>query len=286
MAYNEEANIGQLLRALLDQRTSTCVIQEILILASGCTDNTESIVRTFANQDPRIKLLTQSRREGKASAINLFLHHASTDILVMVGADTIPSPNSIQKLVEPFTDPEVGMTGGHPIPVNDPTTFMGFAVHLLWELHHQVALKNPKLGELTAFRRAFQRIPINSAVDEASMETLIFGQGFQLRYVPNAIVHNCGPKTINDFLRQRRRIHAGHLRIRQRQGYRVSTMSGLNIVHALARAWQWNWRFVLWTPAVIALEMSGRLLGWIDFRLRKRDHAIWEIAATTKERLI
>lgn len=282
MAYNEEANIGRLLMALLAQRTICCTIQEIIVLASGCTDRTEAIVRAFSQQYPTIKLIVQPRREGKASAINLFLRHSQADIMVLESADTIPAPTTIDSLVAPFANPEIGMAGGHPIPVNDPQTFMGFVVHLLWNLHHEIALQHPKLGELTAFRRVFHRIPQNSSVDEANMEPLITGQGYQLCYVPAAIVYNRGAETISDFLKQRRRIHAGHLNIRRRQGYTVATMSRTRILAAMLRSWRWDWRYMVWLPAAVGLEMYGRLLGWLDFSLKRRDHAIWEIAVTTK----
>ncbi|HUV67634.1 MAG TPA: glycosyltransferase [Sedimentisphaerales bacterium] len=282
MAYNEEANIGQLLRCLLEQQTSSYLIKEIIVVASGCTDNTESIVREFIGQNQTIKLLVQPCREGKASAINLFLRHAQSDILVMESADTLPEPMTIQRLLEPFDDPEVGMTGGHPIPTNDPHTFMGFTAHLMWELHHQIALQHPKLGELVVFRRVFYRIPRRSAVDEVSIEAAIRCQGYQLRYIPEAISHNRGPETVRDFLRQRRRIYAGHLNVRHGQGYEVSTMSGLRILFALLRTWRWGWHHVFWIPAVMGLEVYGRFLGWIDYRFKKRDHAVWDTALTTK----
>ena len=282
MAYNEAENIGQLLQCLLGQQCSSFSIKEIIVVASGCTDDTESIVREFSDRNPKIKLLVQPRREGKASAINLFLRHAQSDILVMESADTRPEPTTIQRLLEPFADPEIGMTGGHPIPVNDPNTFMGFTTHLMWELHHQIALQHPKLGELVAFRHVFYRIPFRSAVDEVSIEATIRCEGYQLRYVPEAIVHNRGPETVHDFLRQRRRIYAGHLMVRYRQGYEVSTMSGFRILFALLRARRWSWYHAFWIPAVMGLEIYGRFLGWLDFRLRKQDHAIWEVAVTTK----
>jgi len=281
MAYNEEANIGRLLQALLNQQTSRCAIEEIIVLASGCVDNTEGIVREYMVRDSRIKLIVQPRREGKASAINLFLRHAQADILVLESADTVPDPTTIERMIEPFGDPEVGMTGGHPIPVNDRDSFMGFVVHMLWEMHHQIAKEHPKLGELTAFRRIFYRIPYDSAVDEANMEPLVRGQGYQLRYIPEALVHNRGPQTVSDFLKQRRRIYAGHLRMRHDQGYTVATMDGRRILGALLRCWQWDWRYFVWTPTLIGLEMYGRVLGWIDFR-KRRNHAIWDIAVTTK----
>ena len=282
MAYNEEANIGRLMQILLEQRTSVCVIDEIVALCSGCTDNTERIVRRFAARNSKIRLISQPRREGKASAVNLFLSCATSDILVSVGGDTLPDLDAIERLVAPFVDPEVGMTGARPVPVNDPNTFMGFAAHLLWEMHHQVALEHPKLGEMTAYRRVFQRIPRYSAVDEANMEPLIRGQGYKLCYVPEAIVRNRGPKTVSDFLKQRRRIYAGHIRMQKEQGYIVSTMSGGTIGKALLKSWRLCASHPAWTVGVVSLELYGRLLGWLDYKLKKRDHAVWEVATTTK----
>lgn len=282
MAYNEEANIGRVLQVLLEQQTRVCAIKEVIVLASGCTDNTETIVRAFCERDAKIKLLTEAERKGKATAVNLFLKHAQSDVLVMVGADTIPESMTIEHLVAPFVDPDVGMTGGHPVPVNDRNTFLGFAVHMQWEMHHQIATQRPKLGELTAFRRVFYRIPFNSAVDEANMEPLIVGQGYKLKYVPEAVVYNRGPETVGDFLKQRRRIHAGHLRIRRDQGYVVSTMKSSRILLTVVRNWHVDWRYIVYAPAVICLEVYARFLGWVDFRFRKRDHAIWDIATSTK----
>ncbi|HVF13331.1 MAG TPA: hypothetical protein VM942_01960, partial [Acidimicrobiales bacterium] len=38
------------------------------------------------------------------------------------------------------------------MPDNPPSTAMGHASHLLWRLHHRLALQQPKLGEMIALR--------------------------------------------------------------------------------------------------------------------------------------
>jgi hypothetical protein len=159
---------------------------------------------------------------------------------------------------------------------------MGFAAHLLWDLHHYMNLHGFKAGEMIAFRRVFNRIPQHTAVDEACVEPLIRGQGYQVRYIPEAIVYNKGPETVSDFLRQRRRIYAGHLELQQALGYAVSTMSGFKVLSALVRNLDWRPKQFIWTWAVAALEVTGRVLGWLDFK-RRREHTVWEIATTTKE---
>ncbi len=282
MAYNEEANIGQLLQDLLDQRLQTVELASIVVVASGCSDDTVLIVRRYAEQDKRIQLLEQAAREGKASAINLFLSHVEEEYLVLSSADLRLKQDSLERLVAPFKESEVGMTACRPTPVNDAQKFMGFAAHLLWDLHHQMNLHGFKAGEMVAFRRSFKRIPQHTAVDEASIEPLIRGQGYQVRYVPEAIVYNKGPETVDDFLRQRRRVYAGHLELRQELGYSVSSMSGATILSLLLRNLSWRPKEFIWTWGVVGLEVAGRFLGWRDYK-RHRNHTIWDMVTTTKE---
>ena len=51
MAYNEERNIGKLLNILLNQRLKTTHISEIVVVSSGSTDKTDSIVKNAAKKN-------------------------------------------------------------------------------------------------------------------------------------------------------------------------------------------------------------------------------------------
>ena len=283
MAYNEESNIDRLLQAISEQIIPGASLIEIIVVASGCTDRTEELTRAAAASDSRIALLTQPTREGKASAINLFISRATGDIVILESADTVPLPGTIEKLVAPFLDPEVGMTGAHPVPVNGRETLVGFAVNLMWSLHHQIALISPKLGELVAFRNIIPEIPSDSAVDEASIEVAIRDLGYKLIYVPDAVVRNKGPETIRDFLTQRRRISAGHRYLSSRSDYQVSTYHSTRIFTVLLKQHTWKLRETLLTICAISLEALGRLLGYYDYHIRKRNPFIWDIAQTTKK---
>ena len=126
-AHNEEANIAQILRAMLSQRLHAVEITEIIVVASGCTDRTEEIVREFAAQEPRIQLYVQEKREGKTSAINVFLSHAKENICVLESGDTIPHEDAIENMVRMFADAAVGMTGAHKVPVNTPDILLVFS---------------------------------------------------------------------------------------------------------------------------------------------------------------
>lgn len=284
MAFDEEKNIARALEALLSQKLTIVAIKEIYVIASGCTDKTVPIAKRIAKADPRIKVIVQEKREGKASAINLFLRRARTPILVQTCADTIPNPDVIEKVVGAFENPEVGMAGARPEPVDSEDTFFGFAAHFLWDLHHAISLKTPKMGELIAYRHIFKRIPYASVVDEANVEPLVMGQGYHLKYVPAAIVLNKGTENVREFLKQRRRIYCGHILLRKIQGYSVSTINGGKVLAVLLGNFKWgDWRYYLWSPGVISLEALARFLGWYDARYRRDGHQVWERLDSTKE---
>src|SRR5262245_45843355 len=141
-AHNEEANIGKLLDALLDQELYAVRMSEILVVASGCEDRTEAIVREYAERDPRIRLIVQAQREGKSAAVNLIAREAREPIVVIESGDTLPRRDSIENLVRPFRDPTVGMTGAQKVPVNASDQFVGYLSHLRLQLEHQLCLRS------------------------------------------------------------------------------------------------------------------------------------------------
>ena len=162
MAYNEEANIAQAIDSILRQDPAGERLTEVIVVASGCEDRTVEIVTSIAAREPRIRLIEQARREGKASAVNLFIGAADAPVLALVSADVGVDDGAFDMLLRHFADPGVGMVGGRPIPVNGAGTFLGHAVHLQWQLHDRIARRSPKLGEMVAFRNvvpAFRSTP-------------------------------------------------------------------------------------------------------------------------------
>ncbi len=282
-AYNEEANIGKLLEAMLDQKLYQAEIAEIIVVASGCTDCTEEIVQEYMARDGRIRLLVQPCREGKTSAVNLFLQRAGEDICVLESGDTLPRHDSIENMVRHFEDPNVGMTGAQKVPVNTPGHIIGYLSHLRLKMEHQLCLEVPRTGELIAFRKVFDRIPPDVAMDEAFVEALIVKRGMRVFYAPDAVVFNMGPETLGDFIRQRRRNYAGHLYLKDKYGYKVSSLeTGLVLRLALGEMWS-AIRLIYMLFALGSIEFLSRILGAYDYYIRKEKHVVWDMAWTTKK---
>ncbi|MBI1298217.1 glycosyltransferase [bacterium] len=282
-AYNEEENIGPLLRAMLDQHLHRVEIAEIIIVASACTDRTVPIIREYAALDTRIQLIEQEQREGKTAAINLFLQAATTDICVIESGDTLPDAYAVEHLVRMFADPTVGMVGAQKVAVNTPDHIVGLLSHLRLRMEHTLCLEIPRLGEMIAFRKVFDRIPPDVAMDEAFVEAIVVERGMQVRYAPDAVVYNTGPTTIGDFVKQRRRNHAGHLYLKHKYGYAVSSIQNKRVIKVALKE-LWGIIQLLWVLFLLAvLEGWSRILGWYDFAVKGDRHVVWDMAWTQKQ---
>jgi hypothetical protein len=122
-------------------------------------------------------------------------------------------------------------------------------------------------------------------VDEISIQALLSQLGYELIYEPACIVYNKGPLTIHDFLKQRRRIYAGHLQTRDQQNYEAVTMRIGIIFSQLIACRDFTLstpKQVLWTLGTILLEGYARLQGYYDY-LSKHKNYIWEMVDSTKD---
>ncbi|MFX1449970.1 MAG: glycosyltransferase [Promethearchaeota archaeon] len=227
-AYNEEENIENILNSILAQKFDDGIkVNSILVVASGCTDRTEELVLKKANKYPSIKLISEKIRRGKASAINLVFKHSKAEIIVFVGADELVPNNSINELVKPFKNKEVGAVSGHPVALNDEKQFVGYASCIVWRLHDLYSTNyDTKLsGELFAVRsNIIKQIPLVNC-DDAMIEVMVVKKGYKIAYAKNAKVYIMGPQTVNDFINQRKRVLVGHMQIKKLIGHTMQTMS-------------------------------------------------------------
>lgn len=319
-AHNEERNIGSLLRNVLGQRLSDCVeLDSVIVVVSGCTDRTAEIVEEIASEDTRVRLIREEKRRGKASAVNLILKESrGCDILVMLSADNIPTAGSIEEIIKPFLhesslheskpflhksflhksgecaehrncDCEVvrrigwriGCVSGRPLPVNDNRTLFGFASHLLWNLHHLISMRYPKLtGEFYAMRVGIvDRLPTNIVNDDLYIEYAMRRKGYAIVYADKAKSLMRGPETLGDFIRQRVRVHIGHYQIAGMTGYRPKTTSISDTIrHLIALTSFHNMHFI---AASAFFEMIARIVAFFKFH-SGRIPVMWMPVETTK----
>ena len=77
--HNEERNIRALLDLLRSENLESLGLDRVYVVSSGSTDRSDEIVREGAARWPRVVLLVERERRGKASAINVFLERARSE---------------------------------------------------------------------------------------------------------------------------------------------------------------------------------------------------------------
>ncbi len=282
-AYNEGRNIGRCLESVLAQRMASAELIEVLVISSGSTDDTDDVVRSFSARDRKVVLHRQQDREGKNSAVNLFMEKATGDVLVLVNADNILKEGCLQALVGPFKDEKVGVAGGHPQPVNDRRAVVGFAVFMLWDMHHRLSLIYPKVGEVMAFRNLRIQIPTGMQSDEDLIRMDLERKGFRSVYAPDAIVLNRGPQTVRDYFKQRTRVNIGERYMKRWFDFDIPTWDK----HYLFESWRGFLKDNgkdFWKIAIaMGMELLARAYATVHVIMDKGDRPVWNMVETTKE---
>jgi cellulose synthase/poly-beta-1,6-N-acetylglucosamine synthase-like glycosyltransferase len=129
-AYNEETVIGDTLENLLQVDYPRDRLQ-ILVLSDASTDQTDEIVRGFANQG--VELLRLSERVGKTEAENLSQPLIHGKIVVNTDASVRIAPDGLKPLISAFSSPNVGVASGTDVSVaesenanNGESSYVGY----------------------------------------------------------------------------------------------------------------------------------------------------------------
>src|SRR3990167_5680232 len=88
-AYNEEANIANLLKSILSQKKDNFNLLEIIAVSDCSNDDTMKIISKFS--DKRLRKFENKMRIGQAATQNKIIDLFKGDILVILESDTIPA---------------------------------------------------------------------------------------------------------------------------------------------------------------------------------------------------
>ena len=98
-AYNAEKTIERCVESLLNQTIPV----EIIIIDDGSTDNTEEVVRRFANIHPNV-IYKRQENSGVSSARNSGLFSASCDYIGFVDSDDYVRRDMFEQMIKPLEE--------------------------------------------------------------------------------------------------------------------------------------------------------------------------------------
>ncbi|MFL0800981.1 MAG: glycosyltransferase family 2 protein [Agarilytica sp.] len=97
--YNESEVIPIFFERILAVLSELDINWEIVCVNDGSSDDTEALVRRYAEKDARIKLVSFSRNFGKEPAMTAALDYASGDAVVPIDADLQDPPEVIGEML-------------------------------------------------------------------------------------------------------------------------------------------------------------------------------------------
>lgn len=136
--YNERHVVERLVDAAcrIDYPRSLLQIQVLDDSTDDTSLRVERRIRRWREQGIRIEHVVRGSREGyKAGALAQGLDRADGELLLVLDADFVPSPDMLRRLLPPFMDPGVGMVQARWDHLNEEESWLTRAQALLLDGH-------------------------------------------------------------------------------------------------------------------------------------------------------
>jgi cellulose synthase/poly-beta-1,6-N-acetylglucosamine synthase-like glycosyltransferase len=233
-AYNEQTTIANCLEGMSRQ---TYPHFDVLVVDDGSTDATSEVAQAAVDSiDGRVPMtVTRKGNGGKASALNYGVLMTPSDVIVCVDADSQLAPDAIERIVEPFADPQVGAVGGL-VKVANQRTMLGRQQAM--EYISGLALQRAAFAELdsiqvlsgalSGFRRStlksFGGYSRDTIVEDFDITLAVHAAGHRVVLHPEAVAYTEGPLNMSDLRKQRYRWTYGGFQVLAK--YRGSLFTG------------------------------------------------------------
>jgi cellulose synthase/poly-beta-1,6-N-acetylglucosamine synthase-like glycosyltransferase len=189
-AYNEEKIIDVKIRNCLEMTYPRNQLQ-IIVVADGSDDNTVEIANSYKKQN--VEVLHKPERRGKMAAINRAFPYIRGEVIIFSDANNFYNSDTIQELVKPFSDPEVGAVSGAKTIIKGDGN-LGASEGLYWKYEARIKEYEDRFSsctsaaaEILAIRTSLFNPPPDHIInDDFYQIMLILRQGYRIAYAPKA----------------------------------------------------------------------------------------------------
>jgi cellulose synthase/poly-beta-1,6-N-acetylglucosamine synthase-like glycosyltransferase len=219
VGYNEADNLRGKLESIFQSAAAEHLVA-VHVGSDGSTDNTDDVLKSL--DDTRIVHHAFSTRRGKAAVINELIPLCETDIVIMTDARQRLDPGALAKLVNRFSDAEIGVVSGELMfESDDDTTVAGKGMGAYWT-YEKFIRKHEGLfrsvpgatGALYALRKMyFKPIPEDSLLDDVAIPMRVVLQGVRCVFEEGARAFDRPSETAGQESIRKRRTIAGNVQV-------------------------------------------------------------------------
>ncbi len=221
-AHNEESVIGHTVRNI--QNLSYPKF-EIILIDDRSDDNTFEVIKSLADKYDNVKYLKRAADAfpGKSAVLNDAYPMAQGDAILVFDADATVEPDFLDKLVPNLEPKDVGAVQARKVIRNSDTNILTKCQNNEYTLdtYMQVGRDAVKGAvELRGNGELIKREAIDdihgwnnyTITDDLDMSTRLHIKGWDVRFIPDAIVYEEGVEYLMPLFRQRRRWLEGTIR--------------------------------------------------------------------------
>jgi glycosyltransferase involved in cell wall biosynthesis len=269
-AYNEEKSLPCLLQSLKGR--------EVLVVDDGSLDKTREIAAEY-----RSIVLAHDTRCGKAAALADGISYAlqnSYDIVVEIGADAIPRPGTLQKILTLLNSNDVGGVSCRQVPIGRPNLAY-YIDELIWSIlakGKKIQMERYGSSHLGAVMFGFKPALVDSVEgsvnDDEQVGISIQEKGYSIYFAEDAVVSFDASSCIGHLFERRKRMYYGHMKFSEST---APSMQVSTSMLALCRAVIERPKRAFWILPTMVLDFSARLMAWRDAKNPKsqRNYSRW-----------
>lgn len=213
--YKEEKHIEKKLQTLMEVEYPNQKVEILIGSSEGSSDKTDEIINKFSKKTRTIKLITQKKRTGKCSMLNLLVSEAKGDILVFTDARQRLDRNALLELTKCFGDQRIGSVSGVLMYENDTIEKAENGMGLYWKYENFIRQSESQLGSMIGatgafygFRKnLFTVLPEDLVLDDLYVPMKVVEKGFRAIFCNQSKVYDrvfLNPKA--EFVRKARNL--------------------------------------------------------------------------------
>ncbi len=203
--FNGASRIGKCLDALMNQTSSREV--EILVINDGSTDDTQSVVARYCG----VSLIHQLNA-GPAAARNRGALSARGSIILFTDDDCVPTAQWVEKMIEPFQDPDLVGTKGTYRTVQE--SMIARFVQAEYEDRYRPMAWLSRIDFIDTYSAAFRRdrfLEMNgydtsfplACAEDVELSYRMSARGWKMKFVADAIVYHTHPDKLWWYLKKK-----------------------------------------------------------------------------------
>ncbi|MBN1923695.1 MAG: glycosyltransferase family 2 protein [Nanoarchaeota archaeon] len=284
-AFKEAGTIKKCIKSIISQKIKDNY--ELIVVAPD-----KETLDSAKKSSKKVKTF-KDEGAGKWAALNLAFEKAKGDVLIMCDGDTYLGKDSINPIINAFTNTDVGIVSGRVLSTNNKSNMMGYWSHLLVEAAHKERLKRSEKkqfiicsGYLLALKKGIiKKLPPDLLSEDAYMSHYVWSKGFDTVYIPQSTVYVNYPKTFSDWIKQKRRSAGGYHQIGKyfkknprMRSFALEALKGPFYALSYAK----SFKEFLWSLSLFPARLYLWILTRYDLLTRKSFKQVWQRVETTK----